>query len=46
MSNKIVANIYYFIYKENVNRCGTGGNMRACYAGGPGSIPGRDMFPG
>ena len=30
----------------NVHRCGTGGGMLACYAAGPGSIPGRDKFPG
>ena len=29
-----------------VHRCGPGGSMRACHAAGPGSIPGRDMFPG
>ena len=29
-----------------VHRCGTGGSMRACHAVGPGSIPGRDKFPG
>ena len=33
-------NIFY------VHRCGTGGSMRACRAAGPGSIPGRDKFPG
>ena len=33
---------YYVI----VHRCGTGGSMRACHAAGPGSIPGRDKFPG
>ena len=26
--------------------CGTRGSMRACHAAGPGSIPGRDKFPG
>ena len=29
-----------------VHRCGTGGSMHACHAAGPGSIPGRDKFPG
>ena len=29
-----------------VHRCGTGGSMRACYAGGPGSIPGREKVSG
>ena len=29
-----------------VHRCGSGGSMRACHAAGPGSIPGRDKFPG
>ena len=32
--------------KKIVHRCGTGGTMRACHAAGPGSIPGRDKFPG
>ena len=30
----------------NVHRCETSGSMRACHAAGPGSIPGRDRFPG
>ena len=30
----------------SVVRCGTSGSMRACHAAGPGSIPGRDKFPG
>ena len=29
-----------------VHRCGPAGSMRACHAAGPGSIPGRDKFPG
>ena len=29
-----------------VHRCGASGGMRACHAAGPGSIPGRDKFPG
>ena len=29
-----------------VHFCGPGGSMRACHAVGPGSIPGRDKFPG
>ena len=29
-----------------VHRCGASGTMRACHAEGPGSIPGRDRFPG
>ena len=29
-----------------VDRCLAGGSMRACHAAGPGSIPGRDKFPG
>ena len=29
-----------------VHRCGAGGNMRACHAADPGSIPGWDEFPG
>ena len=29
-----------------VHRCGAGGTMRACHSAGPGSIPGRDKFPG
>ena len=30
----------------SVHRCGTSGSMRACHTAGPGSIPGRDKFPG
>ena len=35
-------------YKKEkvVHRCGSGGSMRASHAEGPGSIPGRDKFPG
>ena len=33
-------------YKKLVHRRGTSGSMRACHAAGPGSIPGRDKFPG
>ena len=29
-----------------VHRCGASGSTRACHAAGPGSIPGRDKFPG
>ena len=29
-----------------VHRCGASGSMRACHAAGPGSIPGKDKFPG
>ena len=29
-----------------VHRCGASGSMRACHAAGPGSIPGRERFPG
>ena len=29
-----------------VHCCGTGGSMHACHEAGPGSIPGRDKFPG
>ena len=32
--------------KPKVHRCGPGSSMRACHAAGPGSIPGRDRFPG
>ena len=34
------------IARIKVHRCGPGGSMRACRAAGPGSIPGRDKFPG
>ena len=34
------------VYEEFVHRCGASGSMRACHAAGPGSIPGRDRFPG
>ena len=32
--------------KTGVHRCGLGGSMRACHTAGPGSILGRDKFPG
>ena len=35
----VIANVY-------VHRCGASGSMRACNTAGPGSIPGRDKFPG
>ena len=35
-----------YIRATCVHRCGTGVSMRACHAAGPGSIPGRDKFPG
>ena len=28
------------------HRCGASGSIRACHAADPGSIPGRDRFPG
>ena len=31
---------------QGVHRCGPGGSMRSCHAAGPGSILGRDKFPG
>ena len=31
---------------KRVHSCGSGGSMPACHAAGPGSIPGRDKFPG
>ena len=36
----------YMFYPYIVHRCGASGSMRACQAAGPGSIPGRDKFPG
>ena len=36
-----IAVIFY-----NLWICGASGSMRACHAAGPGSIPGRDRFPG
>ena len=35
---------YYSL--AHVHRRGASGNMRACQAAGPGSIPGQDKFPG
>ena len=32
--------------RQNVQRCGASGSMRACHAAGPGSIPGRRSFLG
>ena len=37
---------YYHTSPHLVHRCGASGCMRACHAAGPGSIPGRDRFPG
>ena len=34
------------IVAGSVHHCEPGGSMRACHAAGPGSIPGRDKFPG
>ena len=34
------------ILKISVHHCGSSGSMCACHAAGPGSIPGRDKFPG
>ena len=31
---------------HTVHRCGGSGSMLPCHAAGPGSIPGRDKFPG
>ena len=41
--------IHYQNYHEIINvypTMGASGSMRACHAAGPGSIPGRDRFPG
>ena len=38
-------NMLYFEIKY-VHRCGKSDSIRACHAAGPGSIPGRDKFPG
>ena len=37
---------FCFSYTYFSHRCGSGGTMRVCHAAGPGSIPGRDKFPG
>ena len=37
---------YIYFLRCSVHRCGSGGSMRACHAAGPGSISGRDKFPG
>ena len=39
---------YYFKLRlcMKVHRCGASGSIHACHAEGPGSIPGRDRFPG
>ena len=34
------------LHQIQFHRCGPGGSMRACHAAGPGSIPGKDKFPG
>ena len=36
----------FSIHYYTVHRCGASGSMRACHAASPGSIPGRDKFPG
>ena len=38
--------LFILLVTRQVHRCRTGGSMRACHAAGPGSIPGRDKFPG
>ena len=38
--------LYTIPVVRGVHRCETDGSMRACHAAGPGSIPGRDKFPG
>ena len=43
--NGIHKHLNFKIYLS-VHRCGASGSMRACHATGPGSIPGRDRFPG
>ena len=37
---------YYYYYYYYVHRCATGGSMLTCPAACPGSISGRDRFPG
>ena len=34
------------VFHRKFRNRGTGSSMRACHAAGPGSIPGRDKFPG
>ena len=50
MQCEIFILVYVCIFKVlgcvNDHRCGASGNMSACHAAGPGSIPGRDRFPG
>ena len=38
--------IHYLYYYYYVHCCGASASMRACHEAGPGSIPGRDKFPG
>ena len=38
--------LYNLLLSGIVHRCGPGGSMRACHVADPGSIPGRDKFPG
>ena len=42
----IIIIIINYLIHDFVHRCGAGVSMRACQAAGPGSIPGRDVFPG
>ena len=38
--------VHLVLLLTGLHRCGPGGSMRACHAVGPGSIPGREKFPG
>ena len=41
-----IVNSKHCMVLKLVHRCGACGSMRACHAADPGSIPGRDRFPG
>ena len=49
-AHRICLNLHIKIYLNfnilGVHRSGAGGSMHVCHAAGPGSIPGRDKFPG
>ena len=49
VSERISINVKVKVYEIKLtlgHRCGSCGIMRPCHAAGPGSIPGRDKFPG
>ena len=47
MTERLSLYLWYHSFSNlSVHRCEASGSMRACHAVGPGSIPGREKFPG